>query len=156
MWTKERIAELLRRNDLAVEKAIVAIYNRQTQDEKSSEDTKHHTGVGFSGAHAKRGSYYARWILGNRHLTHGHLERARAIALRYTQQLAEIANYQSVPKVRDIRDHIVHRDPLPGTYAATARFLAESGIMTGEEADAWKDRMKDEKFDEPPPPEGEQ
>lgn len=36
--------------------------------------------------------------------------------------------------------------PKPGTYAYTARMMAESGIMSGEEADAWKDRMKDQMY----------
>lgn len=33
--------------------------------------------------------------------------------------------------------------PQPGTLAFTAMLLADSGIMTGEEADRWKDEMKD-------------
>lgn len=36
--------------------------------------------------------------------------------------------------------------PLPGTLAFTARLLARAGIMTGDEADDWKDRMKDERM----------
>lgn len=35
------------------------------------------------------------------------------------------------------------RGPIPGTYAFTARLLAESGFMSGDEADEWKDMMKD-------------
>ena len=34
--------------------------------------------------------------------------------------------------------------PQPGTYAFTARLLAGAGFMSGDEADEWKDRMKDE------------
>lgn len=33
--------------------------------------------------------------------------------------------------------------PQPGTYAYTAKLLAQSGLMSGEEADAWKDQMKE-------------
>lgn len=33
--------------------------------------------------------------------------------------------------------------PLPGTAAYTARALFEAGVMTGDEADAWKDACKD-------------
>lgn len=40
-------------------------------------------------------------------------------------------------------------DPPVGTYASTARLLAELGVMSGDEADAWKDAMKDSSFDEP-------
>lgn len=36
--------------------------------------------------------------------------------------------------------------PIPGTLAFTARAMAMSGLMTGDEADAWKDRMKDERM----------
>lgn len=40
-------------------------------------------------------------------------------------------------------------EPQPGTYAFTARLLAEAGLMSGEEADEWKDMMKDgELFEE--------
>lgn len=33
--------------------------------------------------------------------------------------------------------------PPPGSYAATARVLVGSGLMGGEEADEWKERMKE-------------
>ena len=32
---------------------------------------------------------------------------------------------------------------MPGTYAYTAWFMAQTGMMTGDEADQWKDQMKD-------------
>lgn len=38
--------------------------------------------------------------------------------------------------------------PLPGTLAFTARLLAEMGIMSGDEADEWKDAMKDAEMEE--------
>jgi len=34
-------------------------------------------------------------------------------------------------------------EPQPGTYAHTARMVVEMGFMDGDEADAWKDEMKD-------------
>lgn len=147
MWTKERIAHLLRTSDRAVERAMVAIYDRQTQDEKQVSDTRHTNRRGFTAAHAKRGSYFARWVLGGRRLSGHHLDRARQIALHYTAQLAEVANVKAqreLPFERTSR-----REPPPGSWAATARFLAESGIMTGDEADAWKDEMKERAWDEP-------
>lgn len=33
--------------------------------------------------------------------------------------------------------------PMPGTFAFTARLLAQSGLMSGEEADEWKEAMKE-------------
>lgn len=90
-WTVESIVTLLQSNDRAVERGILAIYNRQTQDEKSTDTTRHTNNVGFSGADASRGSYYARWIMSGRHLTGEHLSKARAIALKYRGQLLQIA-----------------------------------------------------------------
>lgn len=89
-WDKSRLRQLITTNDKAVERAILAIYDRQTQDEKQVSDTKHHNCVGFSAAHARSGSYYARWIRSGRSLTGRHLEKARTIALHYTGQLLQI------------------------------------------------------------------
>jgi hypothetical protein len=91
IWTKEKILDLLERNPKAVERAIVRIYERQTEDEKAGQNTKHLNGMGFSGAHAAQGTYYAKWVLSGRRLTGAHLEKARNIAKRYAGQLLEIA-----------------------------------------------------------------
>lgn len=91
MWTKESIINLIDTNDRAVERAIIAIYDRQTQDEKATSDTHHTNHRGFRSNHASKGSYYARWILSGRHLTGHHLENARKIARHYHRQLLEIA-----------------------------------------------------------------
>ncbi len=90
-WTPAAIAALLDRNDLAVERAVLAIYRRQTSDERESASTRHDNGVGFSAVHAGLGSYYARWILSGRRLDGRHLEKARRMMHRYVGQLAEIA-----------------------------------------------------------------
>jgi len=90
-WTPERIEQLLIRNDYAVERAMVAIYNRQTRDEKATSDTHHFNKVGFSAAHASKGSYYARWVMSGRHLTGFHLDKARDMAIKYRRQLADEA-----------------------------------------------------------------
>lgn len=92
MWTKERIINLLNTNDIAVERAIVAIYNRQTADEKNVRATRHDNSMGFRANHAHRGSYYAEWIRSGRHLTGDHIRKARKIVLHYHRQLLEIAN----------------------------------------------------------------
>jgi len=86
------VLELLLNSNKAVESAIVALYNKQTLDEKHSEETRHSNGIGFSGAHARLGSYYARWILAGNHLNSKHMEKARNIVLKYSKQLAKIAN----------------------------------------------------------------
>ena len=92
VWDKHKVVGLLSTDNRAVERAMVALYHRQTQDEKSTSTTKHSNGKGFSAAHSNLGSYYARWVLGGRRLTGRHLSRARMMAIYYAGQLAEIAN----------------------------------------------------------------
>lgn len=91
-WTPEIIKDNILTNDKWVERAIVAIYRRQTESERASAQTKHQNGVGFSAFHAMPGTYYARWVLGGKSLSGKHLEKARKIALRYVGQLSAIAN----------------------------------------------------------------
>lgn len=100
------IKYLLYMNNLAVERAIVAIYQRQTHDEQHSSDTKHSNGIGFSGADARLGSYYARWILSGRRLSGHHLEKARAMSQKYVRQLAEIAEAK-LAQQNAIRESVV-------------------------------------------------
>lgn len=105
-WTVEMVLALLDSNPLAVERALVALYDRQTQDEKRDSDTRHDNQRGFSAAHASTGSYFARLVMkgwqrdGHRHNTHLYpdkLAKARAMVKRYRRQLVEVAN-QSTSK----------------------------------------------------------
>ena len=82
---------LLTMNDKAVARAIVSIYNSQTLDEQQSSSTKHTNSIGFSGADARLGTYYAKWILSGRQLSGNHLVKARVMSHKYVRQLAEIA-----------------------------------------------------------------
>lgn len=82
---------LLTMNDRAVERAMVALYQRQTADEQSTGSTRLLNGAGFNAFDAKTGSYYARWVMGGRSLTGRHLDKARRMAGKYVRQLAEIA-----------------------------------------------------------------
>lgn len=91
-WTRDEIDTILRTKPGAVERAMLRLYDRQTEDEKSTSHTRHDNARGFSSAFASRGSYYARWVLGGRELTGQHREKALRIALTHSKQLVEIAN----------------------------------------------------------------
>lgn len=190
MWTKDQIVDMLRNNDLAVERAVVCLYDRQTNDEKRDSDTKHENQRGFRSNHASTGSFFARIILkgwkqqpdGKKrvHLNPEKLAKARKIVLQYHRQLTEQANLNADTRVprsqgpktydrmsaeekRRIDEDEDRREkrksgfagaddpvpprsshqPQPGTWAATARAMVQMGIMSGDEADDWKDRMKD-------------
>lgn len=97
--TQDSIKELLERSDLAVERAILAIYARQTADEQITETTSHKNGVGFSGVDAEILSSFAQQIerkSGNGvKIGHCLSEKQMAIArrkmMRYSRQLLEVA-----------------------------------------------------------------
>ena len=89
------ITSLLHLNNRAVERAMIVLYNNQTQDEQSSGATKHHNGKGFNSYDAKTGTYYALWVLSGKKLTGFHLERARMISLKYVGQLVQAAKEKS-------------------------------------------------------------
>ena len=102
VWTRDEINALLISSDIAVEKAILRIYDRQTRDEQNTQSTRHQNSIGFSGAAASTGSYCAQWLLAGRnyggtkvaerHLSGVWLAKARKICLIHSKQLVEIAN----------------------------------------------------------------
>lgn len=84
-------------------RAVIAIFNRQTNDEKNSESTKHNNSVGFNGVDANIMSSFAKQILiWNRHVKAGtnrydkplsdkQLRIARRTMMKYSGQLARIS-----------------------------------------------------------------
>lgn len=97
-WTKAEILQLLQSNDRAVERALIALYQRQTADEKLAETTSHVNRVGFSPAHAQKFTSFAKQILRGYHLTARQLAFCRYVTNgnsrigRYWAQLVEVAN----------------------------------------------------------------
>lgn len=70
---------------------IVVIFENQTADEQAAGRTGHLNGRGFRKNHARKGTYYAQWVLSGRKLTGEHLESARGMARLYVRQLVEAA-----------------------------------------------------------------
>lgn len=92
VWSEQEIVDLIKESNYAVERAILALYNRQTEREKTEGLTIHNNNVGFNAWDAKRGSYYAEWIMQGKLLSGNHIDRAREMLIKYRGQLTEIAN----------------------------------------------------------------
>lgn len=92
VWTREELTTMITTRNDAVERAMLAVWERQTADEKCHDTTRHHNAIGFSASTVSRGSYYAKWVKSGRHLTGSHLDNARKIALKHVGQLVKIAN----------------------------------------------------------------
>jgi hypothetical protein len=91
-WTPDEIREKLETDIRWLERAVVAIWDRQTTDEQLAETTKHHNARGFSAPDARYLSYVTMWIKAGNRLSKGHVERVRNRMLKYAGQLARIAN----------------------------------------------------------------
>lgn len=91
-WTRAQIMAAIETNPNWLERGIVAIYNKQVQDEKRDETTKYHNRVGFRPNDAKRLSYYAKWIISGHHISGHHVNIAKVRMRKYCRQLAKIAN----------------------------------------------------------------
>lgn len=91
-WTRPEIENMVRTNDRAVERAMVALLDRQTRDEQQTGSVNHHNRMGFAACNSKSGTYFANWVNGGRQLTGKHLDKARRIALYHAGQLTDIAN----------------------------------------------------------------
>lgn len=61
--TKDELLEKLATDERWLHRGILAIYERQTTDEKQREETKHQNGIGFNGPDAKFMSKMAQQIL---------------------------------------------------------------------------------------------
>ncbi len=92
IYTKENISEILKNNQVWLERAILAIYKKQTDNEKRIEHSINHNDIGFNRPDANLLSYYAKYLISGKHLTGSHLEKARKKMIKYSGQLAKIAN----------------------------------------------------------------
>lgn len=98
MVTKAEIIELLKTNDKAVARALVALNERQTATEQSAESTINDNGVGFTPADARMGTsmaqFYTRYgRLSEKQLAYWRKPNRRGVPriCKYAGQLLEIA-----------------------------------------------------------------
>lgn len=92
IWTKEEIAEKLITDLKWLTRGILAIYNRQTYDEQQMLETKHHNGMGFSGADSRFLSAMAQNLQKGWNLSEKQIAVSRRMMKKYAGQLAKIAN----------------------------------------------------------------
>jgi len=121
--SRASIIQALNSNNQAVERAMVILYNGQTSDEKSVRATHHTNKRGFNTAHAKLGTYYAKWVLSGKNLTGHHLTKAREIAIYYagTQLLQAALVKQNRTKDAILAARISLLDPFSHNPTATNR-----------------------------------
>jgi hypothetical protein len=104
---RESITALLARNDNAVERALLVLFDRQTADEQMTDATRQHNGRGFTAFDAEIFSSFAKQVRQGRTLSPKQLALARKpdkfgnprIA-RYWSQLLEAAEAKQAATAR--------------------------------------------------------
>lgn len=87
----DMIAALVSRNDKAACEAVVRIYDRQTEDEKRADVTKHDNGIGFQECDARFGGFIARLYRAGNMPYADRMVRVRKMAVKYRRQLAVLS-----------------------------------------------------------------
>jgi hypothetical protein len=113
MVTRDSVIELLKSNDRAVARALVALTARQTQDEQSTEHTRYRNGMGFRPCHARMGTSMSKFFERRGYLTPKQVAYWRA-AMRdgkmrieiYAGQLVEVAQAKALANLAQKADAI--------------------------------------------------
>lgn len=91
-WNKWTIRTEMRKNFRWVRRALVVLYQRQTEDEQHATRTKHDNDRGFNQPDARRGSELARKAMTPVLFAPHEVLEARKLVWKYAGQLARIAN----------------------------------------------------------------
>lgn len=86
-WTQDMIKELIRTNDKAVVRALLVIYNYQTDSEKAWGETKFDNGIGFNGVDANILTSFAQQVNARGFLSPKQMFIARKKMLKYAGQI---------------------------------------------------------------------
>jgi hypothetical protein len=103
-YTKDDILALVRSNPSAVQRGILALYERQGEDERAFGIAKQRNRAGFSQGTAPVGTKLARALLAGRRLSDDQLAAAQSIVEFHAGQLARIANEQVAMRHPDAGD----------------------------------------------------
>ena len=103
-YTKDDILELVRSNPSAVQRGILALYERQGEDERAFGIAKERNRAGFSQRTAPGGTKLALALLAGRRLSEDQLGMAQSIVEFHAGQLARIANDQVAARHPDAAD----------------------------------------------------
>ncbi len=91
---EEYIKNLVKTNDVALYKAIMLIYDRQTPEEKNAGESTEDNCIGFSKIDAKEMGHIARKLKNKQQLSKGEIAKSRNKMQKYWKQLMHISKEQ--------------------------------------------------------------
>lgn len=89
-YTKENIQEKMTTDIRWTERAVLVLFDRQTEDEQKIEDTVHNNGVGFNGVDGKYLTWVGNYLMRGNHLSGHHVEKVRKKLPKYWKQIKNI------------------------------------------------------------------
>ena len=99
MYKAQDIRELLLNNEKAVYRGLITLYKFQTTNEKRANQSLYQNGAGFNKPDAQRMSAFAKFVLDGHKLNESNLGMVRETLLKYSGQLAQVANEKAVDKM---------------------------------------------------------
>lgn len=93
-WTEDKILFMLSTNDVWVERALVMLYQRQTQEEQTKDSTKHRNTIGFQRGDDETMSPLARKVIAGGKLSDRELSYVRRPWHRGRTPIPTIAKYR--------------------------------------------------------------
>jgi len=92
MYTKEQIQDKLRNDVRWMERGLIVLFDRQTEDEQKSDETVYNNGVGFSGCDSRYLSWVTKYLLKSslNHLSGVHIEKVGKKLPKYWKQILDI------------------------------------------------------------------
>jgi hypothetical protein len=88
-YTKEYIQAKLSNDVRWIERAVLVLFERQTDDEQTNQVTRWENGRGFNSSDSRYLTYVSNYLLGGRHLSGRHLEKVAAKMPKYWRQILE-------------------------------------------------------------------
>ena len=92
VWTEDEIKNLLKSNDKFLVRALVKLYGFQTDEEKTSESTIEHNGMGFNAIDSTFLTSVSKFYLSRGYITEKQKMAVRKRIVKYAGQLTRIAN----------------------------------------------------------------
>jgi hypothetical protein len=89
IYTEEFIKSKLSTDPRWIERGLVVLFNRQTEDEKNTQQTKWDNGMGFNGSDSGYLSYCSKWVLSGKNLNEKHLKKCGSKLPKYWRQILE-------------------------------------------------------------------
>ena len=100
IWTEDEILRGLIFRDYWVIRALIRLYNRQTEDEKKTKETFQDNNMGFNKWDSGFLSAMAERAIRNQSFTQKEIREIRRRIIKYKKQLTQIANYEEKKKKR--------------------------------------------------------